>query len=473
MKKILISITNGFSLRYSCHTDILKTLLENDIEVTIISNDAKSTKKNIGINEIKYLEFSEKKTNLYKFSSRFYNILENIRMFTYGGKYKTPEIVFNFTYKKKNHKYYLYKLIKLLLNKSIILRKFLIFVQSFYYPKELYNLVKANNPNMILTTSLGTFSFDEYILRIAKKLKIQSSTAMLSWDNPTTRGYPGALPNKIFTWTEIMKRELIEFSDCNKENIKVLGIAHFDNYFSSNDIVKKKFFCDNLKIPDNKKIILLITKAPSTYQFNPNISKIISENISNGKLQNCHLVTRVHPLFYKVNKDNQQIEFNEGLKVFENLENDYECLTVNFPNITSLKQDFEMHKNEQTFVKNLIYHSDILINIYSTFNIEGAIFDKPLINIDFDDLQPMYEWNKKYERQSITIDRNLDHNQRIIQSKGIKNVRNESELIKEIDTYLKNPKLDSSKRSLIVENEVGPNRGNAGISIGKNIISLL
>tara|TARA_B100000795_G_C22804693_1_gene444058 strand:+ start:3150 stop:4571 length:1422 start_codon:yes stop_codon:yes gene_type:complete len=473
VKKILISITNGFSLRYTCHTDILKILLKNNIQVSIISNDANSTKQNIGINEINYLEFSERKTNLYKFSSKFYNILENIRMFAYGGKYSTPEIIFNFTYQKKNIKYFLYKVIKFLLNRSFFLRKFLLYTQSFFYPDELFKIVKNNNPDIVLTTSLGTFSFDEYILRISKKLNIRSCTAMLSWDNPTTRGYPGALPNNIFSWTNIMKKELVEFSDCNKKNIEVSGIAHFDNYFSSKNIISKKTFHENFKIPIDKKIILLITKAPSTYQYNPNICKIIAESISNQKLENCHIITRVHPLFYKVNKENKQIEFNEGLKIFEQLNKKYDCLTVNFPNITSLKQDFEMHKDEQNFVKNLIFNSDIIVNIYSTFNIEGAIFNKPLINIDFDNLEPMYEWNKKYERQSIEIDRNLDHNQRIIKAKAIKNVKNESELILAIDTYLKNPEIDSSKRSIVLENEVGPNKGSAGTFIGNKIISYL
>ena len=101
MKKILISITNGFSLRYICHTDILKTLLKNNIKISILTNDANSTKENLGLNDIDYIEFSEKELNIFKFSSKFYNILEDIRLFTYGGKYKTPEIVFNYSYLKK------------------------------------------------------------------------------------------------------------------------------------------------------------------------------------------------------------------------------------------------------------------------------------------------------------------------------------------------------------------------------------
>lgn len=472
MKKILISITNGFSLRYICHTDILKTLIKNDVKIAIISNNSKATKNNLNIDNIDYYEFSEKKINNYKFSSRFYNLLERFRMFTYGGKYQTPEIIFNFTYLKDKKKF-LFKIIKFLLNKIKFLRKLLMHIQSYYFPQELFQVIKEIKPDLILTTSLGTFTFDEYLLRISKKLKVKSATVILSWDNTTTRGYPGALPDEVFSWTDIMKKELVDFSDYSENNIKVAGVPHFDTYFSQKDIISKKEFLKKLNIEEKKKIILFVTKGPSTYQYNPNICKIIAEGISNNQIENCHLITRIHPLHYKINKENNEIEFNEALKVFEMLNNKYDCLTVNYPNITSLKQNFEMEKNEQNFIKNLIFYSDIIVNIYSTFNIEGSIFNKPLINIDFDNMDTMYNWNNKYERQSIEIDRNLDHNIRIIKTEGVKNIKNVKDLIPSINDYLNNPDKDTSKRFLIVENEVGPNKGVSGTYIGNKIINLL
>jgi len=408
----------------------------------------------------------------YKYSSKFYHILEEFRMFSFGGNYKTPNIVFDFTYNKKKSKFYFFKIIKFFFNKLRFLRKILLFVQSFFYPSDLLKLIKNNNPDIILTTSLGTFSFDEYIIRIAKKLKINNFTAILSWDNTTTRGYPAALPNFIFSWTEIMKKELIEFSDCEKDKIDVSGVPHFDNYFSKENIIQKNFFYKKFGIEEKKKIILFITKGPSTYQYNPNICEIIAKAIQEKNIQNCHLITRIHPLFYKINLENGKSEFDEGLNIFSELEKKYDNLSINYPEITSLKQNYEMHKNEQIFFQNLIYHSDVIVNIYSTVNIEGAIFNKPLINIDFDNLKAMYRWNKKYERQSIEIDRNLDHNQRIIKTDGVKNVSNEEELISSINFYLKNPESDKDKRSIIIENEVGPNKGTAGTYIANKIINL-
>ena len=44
VKKILINITNGFSLRYICHTDILSELSKN-YKIILLSKNANSTKK--------------------------------------------------------------------------------------------------------------------------------------------------------------------------------------------------------------------------------------------------------------------------------------------------------------------------------------------------------------------------------------------------------------------------------------------
>ena len=107
MKKILINVTNGFSLRYICHTDILKELIKKN-KIYILSKNSNSSKKNIGIEGIEYVQYDDLKIEKYKFSSKLYNFLETVRMFCHGGNYKTPKIVFDYSYKKKNVKYFFF-----------------------------------------------------------------------------------------------------------------------------------------------------------------------------------------------------------------------------------------------------------------------------------------------------------------------------------------------------------------------------
>ena len=469
MKKILINITNGFSLRFLCHTDILKKILEEkNIKVFILSKDAASTRLNLGYKNIEYVEFDESKSHNYKFASRFYNFLETIRLYINGGDFKTPEIYFFYNV---NNKKLFYRTLIFFFKKIKFLRKILVFMQSFYYPKDLFKLISQINPDLVITSSLGTFSYDEYILRISKKLKIKTCACILSWDNSTTRGYPRAIPDKIFSWTEIMKKELVNFSDIDPNIITVSGVPHFDNYYNKNKFNKKDFL-KKINLPTDKKIILIITKGPSTFQFNPNICDLVSKAISTKKIDNAHIIVRIHPLFYQIDK-NKEIEFQSALDVFNEIKKKYNCLTINYPNITSNNINFEMHFEEQHFLKNLILSSDLIINIYSTVNIEGAILDRPLINIDFDNFKPMYEWSKKYKRQNLSIDRNLDHNLRIMRYGGISNVKSEKDLINEINNYLSNPERKKNERKVIAVKEGGPYKGSSGRNIAHQIINFL
>ena len=73
----------------------------------------------------------------------------------------------------------------------------------------------------------------------------------------------------------------------------------------------------------------------------------------------------------------------------------------------------------------LIKYSDVIINVFSTVNIEGAIFDKPLININYQKNTNFYNKNMK-SRYDINIDFKQDHNQRILSTEGIVNCWNDN-----------------------------------------------
>ena len=229
----------------------------------------------------------------------------------------------------------------------------------------------------------------------------------------------------------------------------------------------------NYQIKSHKKNILFITKGPSTFQFNPNIVEIICSEIKNGNLPNCHLYVRVHPLYFKINQLGQ-IEFQDGINVMKNQQSKFtDEMTLVFPEMSSLDYNFDIKIEDKYFLKELIINSDVIVNIFSTVNIEGSILNKPLININYDNFRPMYKWNKKHERQSLKIDRELDHNLRIIESNCCKMVNNNKELIMSIKKYLGDPSLDQIYRKKIYNTEAGPNKGSSGKKLLKKIINLL
>ena len=110
--------------------------------------------------------------------------------------------------------------------------------------------------------------------------------------------------------------------------------------------------------------------------------------------------------------------------------------------------------------------------MFSTINIEGAIFDKPLINICYQTNTDFYNKNIK-SRYDIKIDYKQDHNQRILKTGGITNCWNDKELINGINLALNFPEKLSNERQQILNNEVGPNKGKAAQEISKLIEELI
>ena len=108
--------------------------------------------------------------------------------------------------------------------------------------------------------------------------------------------------------------------------------------------------------------------------------------------------------------------------------------------------------------------------MFSTMVIEAAIFDLPTVNVCIRE-RCKVEFGKS--QQDIMVDYSQTHNQRVIQTGGVKTVFTMEDLYSAVNDYLENPASDSSARKRIVENEAGPYRGNAGEMIGKHILSLL
>lgn len=109
------------------------------------------------------------------------------------------------------------------------------------------------------------------------------------------------------------------------------------------------------------------------------------------------------------------------------------------------------------------------MNIFSTLNIEAAIMNVPIVNIVFEGKSQ----RKERARQSIEIDLNEVHNQRVIATGALKMCYNPEELITSINDYLNNPSLNKEQRKVLVEQEAGPFKGTAGKEVAGIIMRLL
>ena len=168
------------------------------------------------------------------------------------------------------------------------------------------------------------------------------------------------------------------------------------------------------------------------------------------------MIVRIHPLHYNQSKIKN---YTQIFKLYNQLQLDYkDILKINYPVFKDNINTNFFDKENTSDLHSLLKCSDVIINVFSTINIEGAIFDKPLINICYQTNTDFYDKNIK-SRYDINIDFQQDHNQRILKSGAILNCFNDKELINNINQALKNPNLLINERNQIVKNEVGPNKG--------------
>ena len=128
----------------------------------------------------------------------------------------------------------------------------------------------------------------------------------------------------------------------------------------------------------------------------------------------------------------------------------------------------DMADSEILLLSRLIRSSDVIVNIFSTLNLEGAIFDRPLVNVCFEDTTRLYE-GELTPRFDIGIDLRSTHNQRLLKTGGVRMVYSSAEMIDAVKSYLEEPSRERDERKRIVAQEIGPHHGNAGAFIADTL----
>jgi hypothetical protein len=325
-------------------------------------------------------------------------------------------------------------------------------------------LYEKYRPSATVVTSLGFSGSepDNYLMREAHAFGSKVIAAVLSWDNTSSKGLRGGPVDRVIAWTDAMKRELIEYHDLEAAKITVCGPPHFDEYYhpprwSRPDLDRA------LGLDPARRVLTFGTKSPTNYPWNEEIAEMIARAIDDGRItEPCQLVMRLHPIYYR--QRHGVYKFQAFLDRARALAARYPWVILDEPAIQSSTLALDMPSAEQHKLHALLAHSAMLINIFSTLNIEAAIVDTPCVNVTFNGTGAPTSI-----RCNVALDEAQPHNQRIVRSGGVAMVRSEPELIAAINAYLADPTRDAQGRARIRETEAGLYPGRAGEAIGRAI----
>lgn len=292
-RTILLAVNQGFAIRYFLQTDIFKTLVESGNKIVLlVPNPQDGFYDNYRQHKNVIMEhYRERECKEYISKSRTEVFLKSLRLFVANANYdlRTIDDLYE-AYKKDNRKkfssgkwkifFLFFNALQRLCRKSCWMRKSVLWIEhAFFSPSIHAELFRKHNPDVLVVSSLGTFDYDQFLMREARKRGVKVISVILSWDNTTTRGMPGAIPDRVVAWTEIMKKELLTIQDIPPKKVVVGGVAHYDHYYRQETFLSWERLCEIVGMDPNKKIIFFVTKSPNGYAWNHEIAELILEAI--------------------------------------------------------------------------------------------------------------------------------------------------------------------------------------------------
>ncbi len=309
------------------------------------------------------------------------------------------------------------------------------------------------NPDLVFLAHL----FEEpeiHLLREAKRRGVRSIGFINSWDKVTARCIMRLLPDKTVAFNDLVKQGLLKYNEIKERDIVVSGIPQYDHYFNGEFLSREDFF-KTIGIDPRKQLIVYAPVGKAYSNSDWDIIDLLYAMKNNGEFgSNAELLVRFQP--------------NDFIKDEELQKRPW--LIYDYPGkrfSTTRGVDWDMDASDLKHLRNTLKHMSVLICYASSMSIDGVIFGKPVININFE-LEPLESLSKP-----ATFYYGLAHYKEALATGGIQLVGSKEEMASMVRAYLDDPSIDEEKRTQLVNEQCKFTDGMSGKRIGAFILNQL
>ena len=310
-------------------------------------------------------------------------------------------------------------------------------------------------PDLVFVPAMigGDYPF----LKEAGRRGIRTAGMVLSWDNLFSKTLLRVRPDRLLIHTEYLKDQAINLGDYPAEKIEVTGVPQYDRYFQGRSVVSREQFIRKLGGDPAKKLILYAFSGKSGIGIEFEVVKILHEIIREGALgEDVEVLLRPYPRY----------DFPE--EKLERMRRDYGFLAdAAVAHIGEGKDDWEFDRKSLDFLHATLTHADAVLTMYSTFFIEAAIFDKPILAVAFDGLAKRDYWN------SAARFFEWEHLARLKRFNGMGFIMDKEGMIQALRAALKNPRAHEEGRREVVRDQCGYTDGRAGARVAVSLVRML
>ncbi len=161
-----------------------------------------------------------------------------------------------------------------------------------YLCEERPDLVVGSPVNMV-------YSLETEYIKAAKRLRIPTVVATLSWDNLTTKGLFHVEPDLLLVWNKIHFEQAVSIHKINPNRIRITGSPFFDKWWTVDDSRTDRVeFCKKVGLDPEKPFLLYLGSAPSISENEVWVVRALAKALkesSHRKIQETQILARPHP----------------------------------------------------------------------------------------------------------------------------------------------------------------------------------
>ncbi len=448
MRTIFITIFQGAEARNILRTDIYKNLIaREDVRIVFFVDSSERA-------EYYQKEFSHSRV--------FYEVVENKmpkgldRIFSQLSfpllRTATTDLRRKMALEERRNYlgYYIMKAVNFILARRWIRKIMRTLDYAFVKNRTFSRYFDHYNPDVVLLAHL--FDGEEInLLREAKRRNVRSIGFINSWDKLTARRALRLLPDSLIVFNGIVKQEAIEYADMDERNIFVSGIPQYDWHVNYQPISRENF-CQKNKLDPQKKIIVYAPMGKAFSNSDWDIIDMLRIGLADGSVKNAQLFVRFQP--------NDFVEEAE-LKLRSDLR--YEVPGVRFSRERGVNWD--MTFDDIRGLTDMLANADLFVCYASSMSVDAAVFDKPVININFE------VKGKEVMSKSPTFFYKTYHYGNVVKSGAVRFPKTKDELVLWINKYLEDPAIDRRERKEMVLAQCGIMDGRAGERIALYILT--
>lgn len=291
----------------------------------------------------------------------------------------------------------------------------------------------------------------------AKRLGIPVAAFITSWDNLTTKARMIFDYDHYFVWSARMKEELHEFYPASRSRpVTIAGPPQYDVLRQPRFHLTRREFLALYELDARRPVIAYCLGSPNMIREDYGAVQFFERAAQDPQLAQAQIILRAHP----GHLERGLTELNEIRRRFPHVV------------IQGSQRHWQRHpfQGEEAIGEwiNTLRHADVVINLSSTIAIDAAIFDRPVVNLNFDP-QP----GRPNEQMIKEVNTRWNHFYPIAQSGGVWLANDIDEVVRATKRYLETPALHHAARQWMVDFVCGKVDGRAGARMANGILELL